>query len=440
VCLEVIRARGWELVGEYLDTSINASDGNRFRPGYGALVRDFAAGKYDALVCYDLDRLTRNASQLENWIDAADCGGLALVTVNDEADLTTQRGRLVARTRLAVVNGGYERKSPTRQLPARERAELGRPPLGIRLTGYTVRGEIIPHEAEVVKLIFTEFLARRNLRDVANALETNGITTRHGGPWHPTTVLHILRNPRYAGHAVYLGKTTGKPGAWVPLVSEAEYEAVQTLMAGPERLTNRSGSTAGKHLGSGLYVCAVCGQHVTSWSRERYRCSAGGHVSRSQRPVDEYVQAVIAVRLARPDVLDLLAGARPAAQLADEVTHIRERLARNDDAYDAGHIDAATYRAGRDCGAEDLQAAQSALACTQITDKVAPVLSAHDPAEAFLQAPLAVRRSVIDLLAVVALSKGVHRSKIFDAGTVRIEWRTATPTPESSSIPTSSLD
>jgi site-specific DNA recombinase len=440
-CVSVISARGWELVGEYVDTSINASDVNRYRPRYGALVGDFEAGKYDALVCFDLDRLTRHPRQLEHWIDAAEFRGLALVTANDEADPTNHAGRLFARTRLGVGHVALERKSAGRQLAARQRAELGRPPLGVRLTGYTVRGEIVPHEAEIVKLIFAEFLARRNLRDVADALETKGITTRHGGRWHPTTVLHILGNPRYAGRAVYRGEMTGKPGAWVPLVSEADYEAVQAVMAGAERLTNRTGPTAGKHLGSGLYVCAVCGQHVTSWSRERYRCSADGHVCRSQRPVDEYVQAVIAVRLARPEVLDLLAGQRAAgAQLADQVARIRVRLARNDDAYDAGYIDGPTYSAARDRGAEDLQAAQSALAAAHVSDEVSPVLSAHDPPQAFLEAPLAVRRSVIDLLAVVALSKGTRGSKSFDPDSVRIEWRTAKPTAESGPFRPSKLD
>lgn len=422
-CQAIVAARGWKAVGEYVDNSISASDAKKHRPGYAALVADFAAGRFDALVCYDLDRLTRQPRQLEDWIDAAESRGLALVTANGEADLTTDAGRLFARIRLAVARAEVERKSARQRSAARQRSELGRPPLGVRLTGYTPRGEIIPDEAEIVKRIFRDFLASRNLRAIAASLTAEGITTRHGGRWHSSTVDGILRNPRYVGRAIYRGETTGKPGAWVPLVTDAEYEAVQAILDDPVRVTNHSGSTERKHLGSSLYVCAVCRGPLSTWSGGRYRCRAGGHVARSREPVDEYVQAVIAARLSRPDVLDLLGTSAAAAPLADEVARIRERLARNDADYDAGYIDGPRYKAARDRGEEDLRAAQAALAAAQATNEAAPVLSARDPGRAFLEASLPVRRAVVDLLAVVALSKGTRGSKTFDPDTVRIEWR-----------------
>jgi hypothetical protein len=42
-------------------------------------------------VCWDLDRLTRQPRQLEDWIDAATDNGLKLTTANGEADLATDR-------------------------------------------------------------------------------------------------------------------------------------------------------------------------------------------------------------------------------------------------------------------------------------------------------------------------------------------------------------
>ncbi|WP_267888213.1 recombinase family protein [Mycobacterium ostraviense] len=49
---------------------------------------------FDALVVWDLDRLTSQPRQLEDWIDAAEGRGLALITTNGEADLTTDGGRM----------------------------------------------------------------------------------------------------------------------------------------------------------------------------------------------------------------------------------------------------------------------------------------------------------------------------------------------------------
>lgn len=63
------------------------------RPGYDALCREYEAGKFDALLCWDLDRLTRQPRQLEDWIDRAEQRELKIVTANGEADLTTDGGQ-----------------------------------------------------------------------------------------------------------------------------------------------------------------------------------------------------------------------------------------------------------------------------------------------------------------------------------------------------------
>jgi len=423
-CTAIVVARGWEPVGEYVDNSISATDAKKHRPGYAALAADFAAGRFDALVCYDLDRLTRQPRQLEDWIDAAESRGLALVTANGDADLTTDAGRLFARIKLAVARAEVERKSARQRSAARQRSELGKPPLGVRLTGYTPKGDLIPDEAELVRRIFAQFLESRSLRNVARSLAADGVSTRHGKPWHRSTVLSILRNPRYAGRAIYRGELTGKPGAWLALVTDDDYEAVQAILADPARVTNHTGTTARKHLGSGLYLCAVCREPVSAWSGNRYRCRSGAHVNRSQGPVDEYVTAVIAARLALPDAQGILTPvSAAAAPLADEVARVRERLARNDSDYDAGYIDGPRYKAARDKGEADLRRAQEALAAAQATTEAAPVLTAPDPAKAFLGASLAVRRAVVNLLVTVAISKAARGSKTFDPDTVRIEWR-----------------
>lgn len=424
-CRAIVERRDWEAVGEYVDNSISASDAKKNRPAYSRLVADYEEGMFDALVCYDLDRLTRQPRQLEDWIEAAEHRGLALVTANGEADLTTDAGRLFARIRLAVARAEVERKSARQRSAARQRAELGKPPLGVRLTGYTPQGALVPDEAHLVKRVFADFLASKNLRMVARALNNEGIATRHGKPWHPSTVQTILRNPRYAGRAVYQGEETGQRGAWVALVSDDDYEAAQAVINNPARVSNRGGSTERKHLGSGLYLCAVCEQPVSAWSGARYRCRDGAHVNRSRGPVDDYVTAVIAARLASPDLADLLAPTDEAtAPLLEDVTRCRERLARNDADYDADYIDGPRYKAARDKGEAELKAAQGRLAAAQSQSALTAIMTAADPAQAFRDAPLPVRRDVIDTLTVVKLAKGTRYSRTFDPTTVAVTWRT----------------
>ena len=305
--MKIAAARGWTIVGEFVDNSISASDKRKDRPAYDQLVKAFEAGEFEALICWDLDRLSRQPRQLEDWIDAAEDRGLVIVTANGEADLSTDNGRLFARIKLAVAKSEVERKSARQTRALAQRAEQGRPPLGVRLTGYDVKGNLVPDEAAIVRAIFERFAAGDSLRGVVAWLAGRGVETRHGGRWNPSSVRSILLNPRYAGRAVYCGETNGHTGRWTPIVDEATFEIVRETLGDKRRRTQVG--TDRKYLGSSLYLCGVCDRPVRSHSGGRYRCPQGGHVIRAAAGVDDYVLRHIRARLARPDLADVLLSA-----------------------------------------------------------------------------------------------------------------------------------
>jgi DNA invertase Pin-like site-specific DNA recombinase len=241
-CLRIADQRGWKVIGEFVDNSISASDKRKARPGYDQLVAPYEAGEFDALVCWDLDRLTRQPRQLEDWIDAAQERGLLLVTANGEADLSTDGGRMFARIKATVARGEIERKAPRQRAAALQRAERGKPPLGVRLTGYSPTGEIIENEAAIVRQLFDRFAAGDSLRALAGWLTAIEISTRR--PWNPSSVRTILTDPRYAGHAVYLGKTNGKQGTWEALVEDDVFRLVEAKLADPRRKRSKGRTTS----------------------------------------------------------------------------------------------------------------------------------------------------------------------------------------------------
>jgi site-specific DNA recombinase len=431
-CLSIVAARGWQLVDEYVDNSISATDAKKNRPGYNRLTADLEAGRFDALVCYDLDRLTRQPRQLEDWIDAADRDALALVTANGEADLTTDAGRLFARIKLAVARSEVERKSVRQRDAAKQRSELGRPPLGVRLTGYTPQGDLVPDEAEAVRQMFDRLANGEPLRAIARTLTEAGVTTRRGRPWHPSTIRTILTNPRYAGRAVYQGQETGKPGGWVPIVADAQYDAVQALLRDHGRRTQTT--TERRHLGSGLYLCGAqdergesCDEPLSSWSGGRYRCRAGGHVTRAQGPVDEYVESELRrKRLSDPRLRAALAsGTADTEPYLSEIDRQKRLLRRAESDYQAELIDGPLYKSTRDAARRALREAEDGLAGLTRTSASSSVLTAADPVAAYDDADLMTRRAVIDALAIVWLLPGHRYSRTFDPETVIIYWRTS---------------
>ncbi|WP_237202187.1 recombinase family protein [Rothia endophytica] len=58
-CERLAQREGWTVVETYVDQSISAMDATKKRPGYDRMVADYEAGMFDAIVCWDLDRLTR---------------------------------------------------------------------------------------------------------------------------------------------------------------------------------------------------------------------------------------------------------------------------------------------------------------------------------------------------------------------------------------------
>ena len=60
--------------------------------------------------------------------------------------------------------------------------------------------EVVPHEAEVVRLIFRLYTEEgMGLRRIVQRLNGGGMPTRRGGNWSLVGVRDVLRNPAYTG-------------------------------------------------------------------------------------------------------------------------------------------------------------------------------------------------------------------------------------------------
>lgn len=430
-CRKIAKDRGWRVTEVYRDT-MSATDARKRRPAYDRMLADFDAGMFDALVCWDLDRLTRQPRQLEDWIDRAEKSAIMLVTANGEADLTTDGGRMYARIKAAVARAEVERKGARQASAARQRSEKGRPPLGVRLTGYTVSGELVPDEANAVRVVFERFAAGDSLRSISRWLdEESGLPPRHGTRWNPSTVTTMLRNPRYAGHAIYRGAITGMKGGWEPIVTEELYAVVQGILADPRRTKNRHG-TDRKYLGSGIYLCDVCQRPVVSFSGAgagpRYRCT-NGHFARTQRPIDEVVTAFTHWILSDPELVETMlkhltsTKSDEAKELGKEAKRLRDRIKTIETDYDAGLIDGHRYAVATEKATAELAPIEARRAELVAGNGAAKILTAPDPVAAFDDAPLMIRRSLIDSLLVVRIAKAPRGSRTFNPETVKVKPR-----------------
>ncbi|WP_270365318.1 recombinase family protein [Microbacterium algeriense] len=264
-CLAIIAQRGWEQAGEpYVDNSVSASKRDVRRPSYDRLVDDYRAGAFDAIVCYDLDRLTRQPRQLEDWIDAAEETGLVIVTANGEADLSTDGGRMFARVKAAVARSEIERKGARHRRAYEQRAAAGKPHAGRRRNGYEPDGETPrEEEAAVVRRCFQQIADGASLRSVVRGLLGDNVPPGTGKGWGGARVRYMLLNPSYGG-LVPVGGATVHFDRVTPIVRPELAAEVRAILTDEKRRTSMGPGR--RHLSSGLVSCGVEGCPTSSTS------------------------------------------------------------------------------------------------------------------------------------------------------------------------------
>ncbi|MCB8911078.1 recombinase family protein, partial [Rhodococcus rhodochrous] len=200
---------------------------------------------------------------------------------------------------------------------ARKQSALaGRPNGGVRRFGFENDGVTLRlREAAEVAKAADAIIAGVSLRSIVRDLNTRGVPTASGrGKWTSQTLRGILTNPRTAGLSTHHGEIVGK-AVWPPMVPEDRWRAVCAILNNPARKTTNGGTI--KWLGSGIYVCGVCGSRelrvsAKSDGRRTYRCRnresemTTGHVTREAQTLDAYVEQLAVARLSRPDFLEML--------------------------------------------------------------------------------------------------------------------------------------
>lgn len=93
----------------------------------------------------------------------------------------------------------------------KKKAEKGEPqvipPLGYRVPYKGAAPEIVPDEADIVKLIFRMFLDGESPFTIARYLSEHGVTGKRGGHIWSTCIKRMLSNPYYIGYSRWNGIT-----------------------------------------------------------------------------------------------------------------------------------------------------------------------------------------------------------------------------------------
>lgn len=152
-----------------------------------------------------------------------------------------------------------------------------RPPLGYRIPYHKATPEIIPEEAEIVRLIFDKYVnGRMSIFAITKYLNSLGLKTNRGKPFEKRSVEYILQNPGYAGdvrwnRTVNETKEVRDPSEWIirpghhpAIISKDLFLAAQKRFQAEYRPKNAKPAEVSKHWLSGLLKCPACGRSLSS--------------------------------------------------------------------------------------------------------------------------------------------------------------------------------
>lgn len=329
-CTRLAIERGWE-TEVYEDNDVSAYSGKR-RPEFERLLADLTARRIGAVVAYHPDRLYRQLTDLERFVEAVRAADAEVATVKaGDVDLATASGRMIAAILGSVARHESERTGERIARAKRQLAAEGRPAGGgVRPFGLTQdRTALVPVEADAIRRAADAVLVGGSLGAEVRRLNEAGILSPRGRSWTVGNLRRTLCSPHVAAVRTYHGQIVGDATS-PAILDRATWDTVRALAAA--RTTGRPRSP--RHLLTGLLACSRCGwkMHVVTVrnGRGNYACPPWpttrgrgcNRISVTAAPLEAHVVDVVTGWLARPSFV---------TELADHLTY-------------GGDVDGATHR------------------------------------------------------------------------------------------------
>ena len=279
----------YDIIAVYKDEALSGYKNIHKRDGFSQLMADAEAGKFEAVMVYELSRFSRNGSDTIVYTEKLAKLDIEFVSVRERLDRTPE-GRMM----MYVITGMNEYYSANLAIEVmrglKENAYNakhtgGTPPLGYDLDkdGHYI---INPLEAAAVRLIYEMYLAGNGYTPIIDALNAAGYKTKRGGCFGKNSLYDLLRNEKYTGTFVY--NRTEKvqngrqnrhkykddadvirvPNAFPAIITNEEYKEVMKRMKEQAHKGARNKAKR-DYLLSGKVYCGHCGKAMHGDTRTR---------------------------------------------------------------------------------------------------------------------------------------------------------------------------
>ncbi len=265
----------WEMVDIYADEGITGTSVEK-REDFQRMMQDCRKGKIDRILVKSISRFARNTKDCLAAVRELKELGVSVLFEEQGIDTSKVSSEMVTAIMASLAQKQSESISGNVKWGTRVRMQDGTYlpsslPFGYRMIDKKI--QIDSAQAEIVREIYTAYLAGENVDEIAERLNQIQADRRR---WYNTTIRYILSNERYIGDSLWQKtyatdtlprkqiKNTGAclqyyvEGTHPAIIDKSTYEAVQLLRA-KRKKTDRASFTEPSKAFRKKICCGVCG-------------------------------------------------------------------------------------------------------------------------------------------------------------------------------------
>lgn len=278
---------GWVFAGVFADEGISGTSTAK-REQFIKLIKACEDGEIDMVITKSISRWARNTIDSLNYIRKLKDLGIPVLFEKEGINTMGTTGELLITIMSSLAQQESQSISQNVRIGLQYGFQKGKPMLvHTRFLGYTKqRGDmalsIVPEEADIVRMIFRDFVEGYSLGEIAHDLTERGIQTPgNGKKWQLSTLQSMLKNEKYMGDlllqktyvADFLTKKSKKndgrfpqyyvENAHPPIVPKEIFMRVQGTMLQMEyekQVNGKHSQLSNKNALFGKIVCSECGE------------------------------------------------------------------------------------------------------------------------------------------------------------------------------------
>lgn len=252
-------------------TEAHSAKNSNERPVFNQMIGDIKTGKYNAILTWNPDRLSRNAGDLGNLVDLMDKGLLVEIRTFGQRFSNSPNEKFLLMILCSQAKLENDNRGINVQRGMRARAEMGLWPC-VAPTGYVdskmrdrlCEKELDPILAPVVKEMF-EKVAYEDWtnRQLHKWLKEKGVKSRRNKPFNMSSVHDILTRTFYYGEFEYpKGSGNWYKGKHTPIITQELFDTVQGVLREHSSFRKYDRTRKKFFMFSRFMCCGLCGSGI----------------------------------------------------------------------------------------------------------------------------------------------------------------------------------